>query len=307
VCRTLTSGQTGADWLDLPDKLREAISSVQACDDEGHVYLLFRNEESLIQSLQTFPVLRQGMKLCHALDKSKDIPDEDFLPEDQQIASLRNHLHLQVIYQDGETADLFILRGENSQHDMQTIRSRLAPYEKLIQFGVPQPPFGCVPQGKFPYHATGAGEGYPWVHINEYALYTQRSARCAWGSISRLLQFEDTEDIEAHGAVPTTAGCSLPAEIVDHGMPESADTMPQQKLTQTVPRRSRNRNGGVKVVAYNKSDRDLGVTFIEHSSSGDTHNKSDGDSGAKCADKDDENSAVTFAEYRSDGDTVISL
>lgn len=181
-------------WADLPHSMRQLIASIQEFPD-GHIYCLFHDEAALQKSFHDFPELRgpsgspdatmPGLRVCHALDDASAFTDEDFLPEAQQEACLRNVLHIKVKHQTGDLGDLLILRGENTHCNLRAIRERLAPYEKLIQEGGRKiyPPLGVVPQGRFPSHKTGTGEGYEWPHIREYAEYARRSASCAWDII----------------------------------------------------------------------------------------------------------------------------
>jgi len=172
---------------DLPRSMCNLLASVQPCFADGHVYCYFYSEESLLKSFQVFPLLYDGLRVCHGLTTLKDteFEDEHFLDVEEQRSALRNVLHLKVLYPDAQMGDLLILRGENTHADLKAVRARLAPHEKLIQGGKVFPPFGVVPHGLFPGHSTGFGEGYPWAHIAEYAHYAMYSARCAWKIIAQ--------------------------------------------------------------------------------------------------------------------------
>lgn len=199
-----TSATRSGLMYDIDQSLRELIMSVQASEEDGQIYVLFRDDETLQRSLEMFPLLRGRLKLCHAVKDIKgcSLTDEDHLDEAAQRACLRNLLHLKVIYPTRQVGDLMIVRAECTKGELQRARARLSPHEKLIQDGRLYPPFGVVPRhGQFPAHSTGTGEGFAWPHISEYSECARTSARSAWEILGPELGIPghmDASDMDVH-------------------------------------------------------------------------------------------------------------
>jgi len=111
------------------------------------------------------------LRVCHALHDAEQLDSEAFLEDKAQFEARRDMLHLKVVHPNGELTNLYILRGECTHVEQEATRKRLAPSESMWQGWWLQPPLGVVPQGKFPSHTTGAGEGYGWSHISAYMQY----------------------------------------------------------------------------------------------------------------------------------------
>jgi len=181
-------------WLDLPNGMRGLIHSVEQDPKDGHVYVLFECEYSLLKCTEIYPLLVGGLRICQALEITGGLSDDYFLEEAEQEAYLRRVLHIKVIYQTHQLGDILFVHGECSRRELETVRAQLAPMERLVQGWRLAPPLGIVPRGSFPSHSTGSGEGYTWPHIREYSLYSKRSAEQAWPVVERWL--EEAADVE---------------------------------------------------------------------------------------------------------------
>ena len=166
----------------LPRKMANLVTNVEKHYKDQYVYVYFSDDAALVKTFELFPAVKESLRVCQGLHEHGRLMDDDFLPLDvQRRETLRNVLHLKVLYRGcEEVGDLFFLRGEVAHQDLREIRGRLAPHERVLQGCYVNPPAGVVPVGLFPSHATGAGEGYPWAHFQEYALYTMEAARCAF-------------------------------------------------------------------------------------------------------------------------------
>jgi len=172
-------------WQWLPDRIRQLVSHVRK--ENGHVYVYFHTDNCVYKAFVHFPVMRENLRICQHIElaekKGKNIFDSDFLSSNQQTSeTLRNYLHLRVVYPQFRKAEIFFVRGECSHDDLQDIRERLEPHEKRRWNQSPL----SVPAGLFPSHKTGA-EGYAWPHISEYARYCRHSLDSAWGDVSAFL------------------------------------------------------------------------------------------------------------------------
>ena len=172
----ILSESESQDPLILPLSIRQLVCGVKEFHD-GHVYVYFHSEAAVCNFFETYPAAAMQLKMCHAL-VSGDLGASMFLPVVDQQLLLRNVLHVEAVYADGNKGQVYFLRGEIDSDRLAEVRKNLAPDERKCSNG--QPPMGVVPDGQFPSHSTGSGEGYGWAHINAYAAYAKASAAQAW-------------------------------------------------------------------------------------------------------------------------------
>jgi len=62
------------------------------------VYVYFKSEMGVGKLFEIYPDVREGLRICHAVEQFKDkLTDDDYLPDPEQMAIARNCLHLQAV------------------------------------------------------------------------------------------------------------------------------------------------------------------------------------------------------------------